>query len=171
METMTWLYLIGGLVVLFALVVFWRRLLRAALVLAGLAVALAVAWAFAMQATATRQTATAATVAATGSAAGNVATGALALALLAVIAGGYVLWLRWQMGGGQPQRLGNRNALALDAGGMGDALNALVQIELLRALRDLRDPGPAALPGYTWEDDNGGDYDKDAGGDAGPLWW
>ena len=55
-------------------------------------------------------------------------------------------------------------------GGTGEMVQALVQIELLRALRDLRDPGPAALP-YAWEDDNGGDYDNAPGGDAGPLWW
>jgi hypothetical protein len=173
METITWLYILGGLGLLVAVAIFWRRLLRAALILAGLGVALAFAYAFAMQAAATRQTATAATVAATGSTAGNVATAALALALLAVvvIAGGYILWLRWQMRGGAPPRLGGQRGAQLDAGGMGDALNALVQIELLRALRDLRDPGPAALP-YTWEDDNGGgDYDNAGGGDAGPLWW
>ena len=176
MDIVGWVAVVGGIVALLAVVVFWRQLLRAVLVLAGLGVALAVAWAFATQATATRQVATAATV----SAAGNVATGALALALLAVIviAGGYILWLRWQMRRGPQRRASGSGWVSgpnaqwgrqeLPQGGTGEMVQALVQIELLRALRDLRAPqqqsggGMPALMSDEYND----------GGDSVPVsWW
>jgi hypothetical protein len=186
MDAKTWAYIIGGLVLLVMVVALWRRLLRAALILAGLAVAVVIAWTIAMQATATKQTATAATVSAAGSTAGNIAVLLLVglLVLVVLIAGGYILLLRWRLRGQLPRRLGDPAGRWLPGpnaqwGRAGDGiaptretLGALIQLEVLRALRDLRNPAPSSLPlGYTWEDedDGGGDYER--AGDPDPLWW
>ncbi len=167
LDAMMWLYIGGGAVILVILIAFWRRLLRAAMILAGLGVAMALAWAFAMQATATKQAATAATVSAAGSTAGNIATTILAFLLAVVtIAGGvYIFLLR--------RRLQDPQAMYWPAQGNptppGDALGALIQIEILRALRELRTDNSTDLAPYeAWDEaeDAGEPYNEPE-----PMWW
>ena len=180
LEAMTWLYIGGGALLLIVAAALWRKLLRAAMILVGLGVALALAWTLAMQATATKEVATAATVSAAGSTAGNVGTTILAFLLFVVTLGGgvYVLLLRrriqtfynspddaWLPGpNAQWGRLSNPAA-------PGDALGALIQIEVLRALRELRaDRGVALAPYDAWDEaEDAGDGYSYAEPD--PMWW
>jgi hypothetical protein len=170
---------------------FWRHLVRAVLLVVGLGVVGLIAWALAAQASATRQVATAATVSAAGSTAGNVAATLLALLLaLAVIGGGgYIAVLRWQLRRARPMAADsgrgwlpgpNAQWSRLEGGsatqGGGDALGMLVQIEVLRALRDLRGGAPSAAPWAALPGDDGSGYDDDTGADdyarnQAPLWW
>ena len=166
--TMTWLYIGGGALLLVVLVAFWRKLLRAAMVLAGLGVALALAWTLAMQSTATKEVATAATVSAAGSTAGNIAATLLAflLAAVTIVAGVSIVLLR--------RRLHDPQAMHWPAQGNptppGDALGALIQIEILRALRELRaDHSTDLAPYVAWDEAEDADAPYSEPDD--PMWW
>ena len=173
-----WLYIGGGALLLIILVAFWRKLLRAAMILAGLGVALALAWTLAMQSTATKEVATAATVSAAGSTAGNVATTLLAflLAVVTIVAGTYIFLLRRRLHAQRlqdPQWLPGPNAQwgrLSNPAAPGDALGALIQIEVLRALRELRADRSVALAPYdAWDEaeDAGVPYAEPED----PMWW
>ena len=180
LDTMMWLYVGGGALLLIILVAFWRKLLRAVMILAGLGVALALAWTLAMQATATKEVATAATVSAAGSTAGNVGTTILAflLTVATIVAGTYIFLLRRRIqtlyNSPDDAWLPGPNAKwgrAGPAAAPGDALGALIQIEVLRALRELRtDRGVALAPYDAWDEaeDAGDGYGYD---EPDPLWW
>lgn len=157
-----WLY-IGGLILAVILVAaFWKKIVRAILLLAVLGLGGMIAWAFAQQAAATRQVATAATVAARGSAAANIAV-ALLVGLCcvgAVVIAVYVLARRrmtqverWtQMS--TPQYPQMQAPQMMSDPGM---VNALVQLEVLRALRALRAPEQTALVPVERDDEDGSD--------------
>ena len=179
LEAMTWLYIGGGALLLIILVAFWRKLLRAAMILVGLGIALALAWTLAMQATATKEVATAATVSAAGSTAGNIAATLLAflLAVVTIVAGTYIFLLRRRLHAQRlqdPQWLPGPNAQwgrASNPAATGEALGALIQIEVLRALRELRtDRGVALAPYDAWDEaeDAGDGYGYD---EPDPMWW
>ena len=174
-----WLYIGGGAIILVVAAALWRKLLRAAMILVGLGIALALAWALAMQSTATKEVATAATVSAAGSTAGNVAATILAFLLFVATLGGgvYIFLLRrriqtlynspddaWMPG---PNAQWGRAGPAAP----GDALGALIQIEVLRALRELRtDRGVALAPYDAWDEaEDAGDGYSYAEPD--PMWW
>jgi len=169
-----WLYIGGGALLLIVVAALWRKLLRAAMILVGLGIALALAWALAMQSTATKEVATAATVSAAGSTAGNVGMTILAFLLFVVtIAGGtYIFLLRRRLQ--DPQWLPGPNAQwgrASNPAATGEALGALIQIEVLRALRELRTDHSVALAPYdTWDEaeDAGDGYGYD---EPDPMWW
>ena len=165
METMETTLIYGGglLLALILLIMFWKRVVRALLLLGGLALVSALVWTLLQQATATRQVATVATIAATGSAAGNVG----AMILVAVLVVGAPLAY-----GLVRRRFTVANALMspapMDVQEPGRALALLVQLEILRALRDVRAPQPAALVPLleTGEDHARADDTNDM-----PLWW
>jgi pimeloyl-ACP methyl ester carboxylesterase len=135
--------------------VFWQKILRAVLLLAGLGVGGMLAWAFAQQASATRQTATAATVAATGSAAGNVLAALVSVVVLIGAPVGYVMLRRHLLHGSAPR---DSRPETLDAT---QSLAMLVQVEVLRTLREMRAPQAA----YVFEGGEADDDDDDLG------WW
>lgn len=169
MEAQDAMYLVGGLAALVglaALAVLLARVWRYVLLLAGLAVGGLIAYAVAQQATATRQVATTATVAAAGSAAGNVAAAALAvlLVLLLLCGGGYVLVLRARLRHYQEQGAGVGRPVA--GVQMQEALQALVQLEVLRALAELR-----SAPRLVYGQPDAGALDTlDAGDGEGEVW-
>lgn len=165
--TMTWLYIGGGALFLIVVVALWRKLLRAVMILAGLGVALALAWTLAMQSTATKEVATAATVSAAGSTAGNIAATLLAflLAVVTIVAGTYIFLLRRRIQDPQAMHLSPQGNVTAP----GDALGALIQIEILRALRELRaDRSVDLVPYDAWDEaeDAGEPYRE-----PDPLWW
>lgn len=148
-------YAIGAAAIVLLLAILWKRIIRAILLLAGLGLAGTLAWAFAQQAIATKQVATAATVAARGSAAGNVAmVMVLGMIVIGAVVLGYV-YLRWRLARGgdtaswtdTPYQLENRNDPA-------QQVHMLVQIEVLRALRELRTPPTTALMSVPGNDDD-----------------
>lgn len=161
--------------VLFILVVVLVARYGKALLLVGALLALvAVAWAWGEQATATRQVATAATVSAAGQTAGSVTATVLATLLVVVLlaAGGMVvyLWLRmkalerqargpaprasrWVAGPNARWEQAEPESRALPA----DPLGQLVQLEVLRTLRELR--GTRQQPALTDEDEVNSDGD------------
>jgi hypothetical protein len=177
-QTTTWLYIGGGALLLVILVAFWRKLLRAVMILAGLGVALALAWTLAMQSTATKEVATAATVSATGSTAGNIAATLLAflLAVVTIAGGAYIFLLRRRI---YTQRLRDPQWLPgpdaqwgrpSNPAAPGEALGALIQIEILRALRELRADHSVALAPYeAWDED--GDAGEPYREPDDPMWW
>jgi hypothetical protein len=162
-----WLYATGAVVLVVLVTAFWRKIVRAVLLLAGMGLVGLIAWAFAQQATATRQVATAATAAARGGAAINIVVAVLAgvFCLGAAVLAVYVLARRWML---QQEWGAARMGAALpypqmQAPQMHDsgAVNALVQLEVLRALRDLRSPQQTALV-----------LERDEGDDDGYAgWW
>ncbi|NBD35979.1 MAG: hypothetical protein GVY30_08260 [Chloroflexi bacterium] len=178
-DTMMWLYIGGGAIILVVVAALWRKLLRAAMILVGLGIALALAWTLAMQATATKEVATAATVSAAGSTAGNVGMMILAFLLfVATIAGGtYIFLLRRRIQTlynspddawlpGSNAQWGRTGPTAAP----GDALGALIQIEVLRALRELRaDRGAALAPYDAW--DEAEDAGEQPYTEPDPMWW
>jgi len=159
--------------VLFILVVVLVVRYGKALLLVGALLALvAVAWAWGEQATATRQVATAATVSAAGQTAGSVTATVLATLLVVVLlaAGGAVvyLWLRmkalerqasgaprsrWVAGPNARWEQAEPESRALPT----DPLGQLVQLEVLRTLRELR--GTRQQPALTDEDEANSDAD------------
>lgn len=161
--TSTWVYVIGAALGVLLLAILWKRIIRAILLLAGLGLAGAVVYAFAQQASATRQVATAATVVARGNTAGTMAIALLlALIFIGVMVGGYVALRRWYLARtGQdalwstsvPQ-LQQQYYPSMDA----SSVNALVQLEVLRALRELRAPQEQTMLAVRDDDDDGGDY-------------
>jgi hypothetical protein len=172
-QTMTWLYIGGGALLLVILVAFWRKLLRAVMILAGLGIALALAWTLAMQSTATKEVATAATVSAAGSTAGNIAATLLAflLAVVTIVAGTYIFLLRRRI---YTQRLQDPSAMSWTPQGNltppSDALGALIQIEVLKALRELRTDNSVTLAPYVaW--DKGEDAGEPYREPDDPMWW
>ena len=167
MSNIAMVYVLGAALALVLVVVYWRRVVRAVLLLAGLGMGGMVAWAFAQQAAATRQVATAATVAATGSAAGNVLAALLSGVLLAVVlAGGGYIWVmrRKTTGTTTDREMDDRTPAALDDPMR--AINALISLEMLRMVRDLRggEQPQWALP-------QADDRDDDRGNAVVPAWW
>lgn len=161
--TNIWVYVIGAVLAVLLLSILWKRIIRAILLLAGLGLAGAVVYAFGQQASATRQVATAATVAARGSTAGNMAIALLlALIFIGVVVCGYVALRRWYLartGQGAPwieyaPQLQQQHYPSMDAA----SVNTLVQLEVLRALRELRAPQEQTMLAVRDDDDNGGDY-------------
>lgn len=176
MPTFEPLWIVYGLLGVGALVLlarFGKILVYGALIIGGLAAVAAVADALRQQARATRQTATAATVAATGQTASSVGQTVLGVLLLVVlisaaVAIGYLLLrLRRAERGhpGNPQRVRPASAAPPTSWTSGpnaywqqtphsqppdmqQAVQSLVQLELLRTLRELRTPPDAryALP-------------------------
>jgi len=145
-----------------------------ALLLVGALLALvAVAWAWGEQATATRQVATAATVSAAGQTAGSVTATVLATLLVVVLlaAGGAVVYLWLRMKALERQASGAPRASRWVAGPNArweqvepesralpaDPLGQLVQLEVLRTLRELR--GTRQQPALTDEDEVNSDGD------------
>ena len=144
-----------------------------ALLLVGALLALvAVAWAWGEQATATRQVATAATVSAAGQTAGSVTATVLATLLVVVLlaAGGAVVYLWLRMKALERQASGAPHASRWVAGPSArweqvepesralpaDPLGQLVQLEVLRTLRELR--GTRQQPALTEDEvDSDGD--------------
>lgn len=138
-----------------------------------LVVIVLLAWALGEQASATRQIATAATVSAAGQTAGSVTATVLATLLAVVLlgAGGVVVYLllrlklverrlsenaprvgRWLPGPNARWEQGEQQGGALT----GDPLAQLVQLEIMRHLRELRGPAPAyqaPQPALTEESD------------------
>lgn len=157
------IYAIGAAVAILIIVIWWKRIVRAVILLAGLGLAGAVVYAFAQQATATRQVATAATVAARGSAAGNVAIALLlALIFMGVVVCGYVVLRRWYLARtGQvspwneyaPQFQQHHYPSVPDT----SSINTLVQLEVLRTLRELRAAQSTTMLAVR-DDDDGADY-------------
>jgi len=159
--TNIWLYVGGAALLVLLVAVLWKKIVRAALLLSGMALTGAMIWALAQQATATKQAATAATVAATGSAAVNVAVVMLlgvfvigivvigCIALRRYLTRDNVTWRDYAMPLQQPEY----------HPGMTDqsSLNALVQLEVLRMLRELRAPQSQAVLAMR-EDDDDNDY-------------
>lgn len=162
-------YIVAGLVLLVLLSVLIARAWRYVLLLAGLTVGGLIAYAVAQQAAATRQVATTATVAAAGSAAGNLAAAVLAVlvVLLLLCGGGYVLVLRARL-----RRYELTGQRALTERLPADMIQQLIQLEVLRALSELRNaprlvdrqPGAGAL-------DNTDDGDGEADGLDVWQWW
>lgn len=170
-------YGLVGIGVLVLLARFGKVLVYGALIVGVLGALAFVADALRQQARATRQTATAATVAATGQTASSVGQTALAVGLLLVLLGaavtiGYLL-LRLRRAerrppglrqhgllAYRPPRFPDPNAYGSRTPDMGQAVNSLVQVELLRTLRALRTPPEARYvlpPGdlaYAEEDDD-----------------
>ncbi len=161
------LLLVGGL---FALARYGRALLHGAALLLGLAAVLALAWAWGAQANATQQVAAAATVSAAGQTANSIAVSILATVLgVALLAGaglsGY-LWLRLRRAEQRASNPGRWRPGPNAQWGRADTLSPtvdpvaqLVQLEVLRTLRELRSPTPyaaltpPALPVAEEEDD------------------
>lgn len=162
METML-IYSGGALLALILLVVFWRRVVRALLLLAGLGAGGLLAWAFAQQATATRKVAEVATVAARGSAAGNVAVALLALFVIGAGVIGYVALRRYLTRYTTWGDYATPLQQPVSYPGVADqsSLNALVQLEVLRALREMRAPQAPAMLAVRESDDD----------DGNPMWW
>jgi len=165
--TNIWVYIIGAAVGVLLLAILWKRIIRVILLLAGLGLAGAVVYVFAQQASATRQVATAATVVARGSTEANMAIALLlALIFICVVVGGYVALRRWYLartGQGAPwseytPQLQQQYYPSMDA----SSVNALVQLEVLRALRELRAPQAQTMLAVRDDDDDGGDYE---------AWW
>lgn len=160
--TSTWVYVIGAALGVLLLAILWKRIIRAILLLAGLGLAGAVVYAFAQQASATRQVATAATVVARGNTAGTMAIALLlALIFIGVVVGGYIALRRWYLartGQGAPweyvPQLQQQYYPSMDA----SSVNTLVQLEVLRALRELRAPQEQTTLAVRDDDDDGGDY-------------
>lgn len=147
-----------------------------ALLLVGALLALvAVAWAWGEQATATRQVATAATVSAAGQTAGSVTATVLATLLVVVLlaAGGAVVYLWLRMKALERQASGAPRASRWVAGPNArweqvepesralpaDPLGQLVQLEVLRTLRELRSMSVRQQPALTDEDEVDSDGD------------
>ncbi|MDX9955732.1 MAG: hypothetical protein RBT75_16645 [Anaerolineae bacterium] len=135
------------------------------------------AWALGEQASATRQVAAAATVSAAGQTAGSVTATVLTIVLILVLlaAGGAVLYLwlrmkalerqlsapaprtsRWVSGPNARWEQNEPESRAVTA----DPLGQLVQLEVLRTLRELRGTTRQAQPALTVEEDP----------DAGNVW-
>jgi hypothetical protein len=164
MET-PWLYVVGTILMVLLLAVLWKRIIRALLLLSGLGLAGAVVYVLAQQASATRQVATVATVAARGNTAGTMAIALLlALIFIGVVVGGYVALRRWYLArtgrnwNGYPAQLSQEQypSVGVDAA----SVNALLQLELLRALRELRTPQAQTMLAVRDDDDE--DYGE---------WW
>lgn len=135
------------------------RVMRILGIGALLGLGLMIAWAFGQQASATRQVAQAASMASGSAAVSSVAVivmAGLALALMGVVAAAVVyIWLlrrrvRAMSEGSEPRR--GPNGTGSDPT---RTINAMVQMEMLRMMRDLRDPQPTvqALPGTAVDDD------------------
>ncbi len=163
-------WILYGLVGLGALILvarFGKQLLRAILILAGAVAVTAVAVALLSQSRATQQTATAATIATAGQTAGTISqTVLLVLLLLVILCGvglsGY-LYLRLRRAerrpGMYPRQRGPAHEKTVWVSGPdaqwqrrptqsdpGTAIQALVQVELLRTLRELRTPTQRSAP-------------------------
>jgi len=167
--TSIWLYVGGAVLAIILLAAFWRKIVRAILLLTVLGVGGLIAWAFAQQASATKQVATAATAAARGSAAGNVALLlVVGLFVIGALVAGYVALRRYLARRDEAEWYDYTPQFQLPTAypSVPDqsvaSVNALVQLELLRALRDLRAPQTTAL--VALPDD--GDDD-----DGVPVWW
>jgi len=152
------IYIIGGVVAVLLVAILWKRIVRAIALLGGLGLAGMLVWTFAQQATATRQMATATTIAVRGSAAGNIAVVALliVIGLFAVLCG-YVALRRWYLSKTRDgdwsyppylQQQPYPNALPPTS------FYALMQLEILRALRDLRAPQSSAMLVARDDDDD-----------------
>lgn len=157
------IYIVGAALSVLLLAILWKRIIRAILLLAGLGLAGTTVYAFAQQASATKQVATAATVAARGSTAGNMAVALLlALIFIGVVVCGYVALRRWYLvrtGQDAPwneyaPQLQQPYYPSMDA----SSVNALVQLEVLRALRELRAPQSQTMLAVRDDDEDGGDY-------------
>jgi hypothetical protein len=164
---------------------FGKILVYGALVIGGLGAIAFVADALRQQARATRQTATAATVAATGQTANSVGQTVLAVLLLVVlltaaVAIGY-LWLRLRRAeqrAGYHQPRDHRGRListqAEQSVGyepqmdVGQSLNMLLQMELLRSMRELRNPQQPQPTQIAIEDYG---YDEEETTDDGLWGW
>ncbi|MBN2390744.1 MAG: hypothetical protein JXR84_08475 [Anaerolineae bacterium] len=169
--TSIWLCIGGVVLAIILLAAFWRKIVRALLLLAGLGVVGLIAWAFAQQATATKQVATAANTIARSNVAGNVIVIMLLLLGLIVIGAGIMgyIYLRrrltqddelvpWMSAPNVPYQLEQRNDMT-------QQVNMLVQLEVLQMLRELRAPQSPAM--LVRENDGDGDADTDST----PLWW
>ncbi len=163
MTTNIWVYIGGAALLILLVSVMWKKIVRAILLLSGLGLAGAVVYALAQHASATRQVATVATVAARGSTAGAVAVALLlALIVIGVVVCGYVALRRWYLartGQDAPwstymPQIQQQQYPSMDAA----SVNALVQLEVLRALRELRAPQAQTMLAVRDDDDDGGDY-------------
>lgn len=164
MTNIEWVYIAGGVLMVLLLAAFWRRIVRAIVLLAGMGLIGMLVWALAQQAGATRQASTAATVAATGSAAGNVAAGLLAVLLvLTVSVGGVYVWrLRRRITAGEGEGASQV---------MGDPMQmiqALVSLEALRMIREMRG-GQRQQPQWALSVDDVDDVGNADG--VMPAWW
>lgn len=160
--TNIWVYIIGAALLILLVAVLWKKIVRAILLLAGLGLAGAVVYTLAQQASATRQVATVATVAARGSTAGAMAVAMLlALILIGVVVGGYVALRRWYLartGQGMPWDYVPQLQQPYHPGMDAASVNALVQLEVLRALRELRTPQAQTMLAVRDEEDDSDDY-------------
>lgn len=165
MSNTTVLYMALAAIAVIVLVTCWKRIVRVVALLAGLGVAAMVAWAFAQQATTARQATTAATVAATGSTAGNVAAVLLAVTLLVVIlaGGGYIWLLRRRVSRPWVETQNGMPRVGEDPLRM---INALVSLEVLRMMRDMRGE---QQPRWALSMDDADDLDNADG--IMPAWW
>lgn len=163
-----------GLGALLLIVRFGKQLLRAALFVGGAAVIITIALALLQQSRATHQAATAATIATTGQTASSLGQTILVTVLLLGVLGGAglcgYLYLRLRRAerwpGMYPRQRGpvpektawvsgpdaqwQRRPTQPDPG---TAIQALVQVELLRTLRELRAPTRRSAPGLPPAED------------------